>query len=511
MTINQSLLDKHEGQIDGILSCYDRLILLGTIPDFCYPGAMLRYLFSQKIKVFDYINFARKLRDEIRENADRLAQANGVEIEYINKRNFRKEDRIRKILEKRGTQPGLVHIFTGLEVCKTYQPYHDKQSGKNFLRWDSGKCLHYYFYFIDEKLGLCFIRIPTHCPFRVEFYLNGHNVLANRLNKERIEYQRQENAFLKITDYAVANRLAAQFDIRKLHAKLDRIAEMYCPFLQPLKLGYHWSLMQVEYSTDIIFKRKEDLQAFYPEMLQTLIHSVKPENIATFLGKKQLSPLFKGEVITSLQRRTLGTRIKYEMGPVSIKMYDKFGKILRIETTTIDVSFFQVYRTVASRNGEKKDKWTKLKKNIYSLAPLANILAATNRRYVDFLGQVRTHEMGTKSLEKVTATLQDNQRRYKGFSLFSATDVLLWKTLLRGEFTAFGFRNKALRKWLSLTCSQTTRLIKRLRVHGLIKKVATRHKYYLTKLGLDIATSVLKVRDLILLPSLSSYELKTEK
>ncbi|MCG3154501.1 MAG: hypothetical protein DKINENOH_01095 [bacterium] len=114
-------------------------------------------------------------------------------------------------------------------------------------------------------------------------------------------------------------------------------------------------------------------------MLETLVHSVKPENIATFLGQK-LRSNYKGEMGNRFDVRLLGSRIKHIMGPVSIKMYDKFGLILRIETTVNDVSFFQHYRTVRHRKGDQKTKWGKMRKSIYSLAPLQELLAAANRR-----------------------------------------------------------------------------------------------------------------------------------
>ena len=55
----------------------------------------------------------------------------------------------------------------------TYKPWHDKQTHRTFLRPDTGKCLHYYFYFIDAELGLIYLRVPTWCPFRLQFYCNG--------------------------------------------------------------------------------------------------------------------------------------------------------------------------------------------------------------------------------------------------------------------------------------------------------------------------------------------------
>ncbi len=54
-----------------------------------------------------------------------------------------------------GDQPGLVCIFSAMEPCSTYKPWHDKSTERTFLKSDDGKCLHYYFYFIDAELGLC--------------------------------------------------------------------------------------------------------------------------------------------------------------------------------------------------------------------------------------------------------------------------------------------------------------------------------------------------------------------
>ncbi len=61
----------------------------------------------------------------------------------------------------------------------TYRPWHDKATGKTFLKFDQSKCLHYYFYFIDKKLGLCYLHVPTWAPFRLQFYMNGYNLLTH--------------------------------------------------------------------------------------------------------------------------------------------------------------------------------------------------------------------------------------------------------------------------------------------------------------------------------------------
>jgi hypothetical protein len=117
----------------------------------------------------------------LRENAERLAAENGIEIEFLRKRNVRKEERVKEILARRGDHAGLVCILSAMEPCATYKPWHNKGTGKTYLRPDDGKCLHYYFYFIDDELGLCYVRVPTWLPCRLQIDYNGHQWLASVL------------------------------------------------------------------------------------------------------------------------------------------------------------------------------------------------------------------------------------------------------------------------------------------------------------------------------------------
>jgi hypothetical protein len=228
---------------------------------------------------------------------------------------------------------------------------------------------------------------------------------------------------LNIADFDKANQLAQQLDINKLHRKLDKFVTQYCPVIKTLMTTYHWSIMQAELATDIIFKRQKDLQAIYNLLLLVIIYSVRPENIASFLGQK-LHGNYKGEMGNRFNVRILGTRILHLMGPVAIKMYDKFGIILRIETTVNDVSFFK--------------------------------------------------------------------------------DAAMVRVLLRGEFMISGFTARQLRPLFpGKNAGQISRLIKRLRVHGLIKKIGRTYKYYLTQAGRQVAVIALKLRELYVIPALA--------
>ena len=106
------LTERHAAQIEGVLGCWDRMLIFGTLPRICFAGGMTSFLFERKIRIFDYPKFAEPFRNRIRENAEQMAAEAGIEIEFIRKRNFRKEDRVKEILAKRGEQSGTgVHVF----------------------------------------------------------------------------------------------------------------------------------------------------------------------------------------------------------------------------------------------------------------------------------------------------------------------------------------------------------------------------------------------------------------
>ncbi|MFC4766998.1 MarR family transcriptional regulator, partial [Effusibacillus consociatus] len=102
------LTERYKDKIKGVLSCYDRIVMHGNIPDLCFDGGMTSYLYKNNIKIFDYPEWANRHREELREHAERIAHDNGLEIEFIRKiDSFRKDDRIQAIIESRGDHPGL--------------------------------------------------------------------------------------------------------------------------------------------------------------------------------------------------------------------------------------------------------------------------------------------------------------------------------------------------------------------------------------------------------------------
>jgi hypothetical protein len=171
-----------------------------------------------------------------------------------------------------------------MEACDVYQPWHDKPMHKTFIRPDSGKCLHYYFYFLDAAFGLIYLRVPTWCPFRLQFHCNGHSWLTRQPIASGIGYTMADNGFVRIDDWPRAQELADTLSPDQLHRTLDHYAERCFPVSEVFGQSYHWSLMQVEYATDLAFRSTSTLRPHYEQLIRQSMLSVKAEQVATFLG-----------------------------------------------------------------------------------------------------------------------------------------------------------------------------------------------------------------------------------
>ena len=138
-------------------------------------------------------------------------------------------------------------------------------------------------------------------------------------------------------------------------------------------------------------------------------------------------------------------------------------------------------------------KHAPLRKTIYSLPILREVLLASNKRYLDFIAAIDDPTGGIKDIDKISRPVRHNDRSYRGFNLFHGVDINLFHTIIRGEFNIHGFPHKDVKRYMpGKSSAQVSHLLKRLRIHGIIKKVRNTYKYYLTAMGKRIVVTALK-------------------
>jgi hypothetical protein len=145
-----------------------------------------------------------------------------------------------------------------------------------------------------------------------------------------------------------------------------------------------------------------------------------------------------------------------------------------------------------------------MKKYIYSLPPLITLMKASNRRYLEFISAIEDKNLGCTRLKELTKPVERNNRGYKGINFFAEEDIHIMQIISRGEFNLYGFKNKDIRRhYPQKNSGQISRLLKRLRLFGLIKRAVKSYKYYLTVLGKQVILAAMKIRELVIIPALN--------
>jgi hypothetical protein len=344
--------------------------------------------------------------------------------------------------------------------------------------------------------------VPTWCPFRLQFYCNGHSWLARKLAAGGIGYTMADNAFVRIDDWSQAQQLADSLSPDQLHRTLDRYAEQCCPVSEVFGQSYHWSLMQVEYATDLAFRSAATLGPLYDQLIRQSVISVKAEQIATFLGR-QITPLLAQEIGSQFSTRIEGTCVKHRFGKCSIKMYDKLGIVLRIETTTNDVSFFKHHRKVEHRQGPPSRALAPVKKSIYSLIDLRQILLGCNRRYLAHLSALDDFSAGVRALDRLTKPREVDGKTVKGINFFEPADNALLHALQDPRVNIAGARRADLLAVLGrFSPHRLSRQLRRLRDIAVIKRVAGTYRYYLTLAGRAAIAAACRLTEATIIPAL---------
>lgn len=426
----------------------------------------------------------------------------GRPLVYLNSPKASKEQAALKCLRDLPVAEGLICTLSTVELCNAFSVIPNQQTHKLELKCMQRKCLHYYFYYLDPVYGFLFVKLQTWFPFTITVYINGRELMKHAFDTNGISYSMYDNSFSFISDIPRAQQLADRFDSQKLSRHLDHFAKMLNPFLPTIRdvfgSGYYWCASQIEYATDVIFKSREALEDLYPSLVGHSFYGMNCTDVFSFLGRK-LTCSFNGEAVSDYKQRPVGYRVKFRLGKNSIKMYDK-ANCLRIETTINNPSDFNVYGTVHHRDGTESMQWKPMGKSISNLYRYAQIARATNKRYLSSLGNILPVKSVQAEIQEVCARKTEKGKVFTGFNVWEKDTLEMFRTISDGRYLLSGFTSKAIRQSLCpVSChdrktrNKMTRLLKKLRVHGLIRKVPHSHKYYVSDKGRRLINSFIEV------------------
>jgi len=497
-----NILEQFEDKIKGKLSTFDRMIIKGYIRQLCNTKQFEAFLSIKNILWKDFPAYASNVTKNLSEHIENIAKIQDRPYCYFLSSNFSKEDKALEMLKESPVDSGLIGIIGTVEVCNTMSITKNRETKRLELKWGTRKCKYYYLYFLDKEFGFMHIKIQTWFPFMVQIYINGREYLSKKLDKENIKYTRYDNCFTDIADIQRAQELSDEIKSKRLTESFDTIIHKinnYLPTIEEtMGHGYYWCMAECEYATDIMFNSRGDLEGIYPSLVEHAFFSFKCDDVMSFFGRK-MHNAFQGEVVSDYRKRQTGLRIKHKMKANSIKMYDK-NSVLRIETTINDPYEFKTIKKVITKEGFEAKRWIPMGKTIANIYRYAEVSEASNMRYIEALNNIIDKEVPVKNIEKLSSKIVVKDRRYTGFNILSKETTDLFEILVNGGFVINGFTNKDVKKKLycndkdlyeSKVRNRTTRLLAKLRAHGVIKKAPHCFKYYVTANGRKIMSQAL--------------------
>jgi hypothetical protein len=493
------------------LSGFDRLIFRGTLRQIAYVDGLKRLLWKRQVLLKDFGKFAGDLTVRLKEASCRNATQSGRPIQYLPSSQTSKEDIARDIARRDRIDDGLIAVLTCIEPCMSYEIFRNKDIKRLELVSRPRKGLALYHYFIDPVFGFMHARIQTWLPFGIQIYVNGREWLARVMDRAKLSYRRRENCFVRLQDVERAQELMDRQLELAWPAALDRLARRINPvhaqMFRGLPIDYYWSVYQSEWATDVMFRSSSALAAIYPALVQHGITTFSSPDVMRFLGGK-VHGAFQGEIVSDFKDRPEGIRIKHRVNRNSVKLYDKQGSVMRVETTINDPYGLKVFRP-AEGDSNGKLSWRPMRKGIADLHRRAQLSQASNERYLDALSSVDTTTPLGEMVRSICQPASLNGKRVRALRPWSQEDTLLFRAITRGEFAVNGFRNRDLQGILydapagsaqdkRRRSARVSRLLRMLRAHGLIKKVTATHRYVLTSKGSDILHAILATHNITL-------------
>lgn len=499
-----NIIDWKKEKIKGVLSIFDRVIIKGYSRQLSNVSQMGYFLSHNNILLKDFGEYAENITKSLCKHIENIATINNRPYQFIYGNDIDKGTLAKQILDENPVENGLICILSNVEVCSTMNVVKNGKDKKLELKWGPRKCKYYYLYYLDKKFGFMHIKIQSWFPFMVQIYINGHEWLKQQLIDENIPFEMYNNSFSYIENISKAQEIADKLVDSKISDKFDAMIKEINNFLPTIEEtfshGYYWCLAECEYSTDIIHDSRESIEEYFKTLVENAFYTFKCNDVMSFFGRKLQDTgfQFKGEITSDLRKRNQGFRLKHKMKSNQIKMYDK-GYSIRIETTINDPHEFKILKDVEKIINHKEivieKKWLPMGKSIANLYRYAEVCKAINMRYINALPIPTEKDTVIKKLESISNRKEINNRIYTGFNLFNKDDIQLFNILADASLLINGFTNKILRCRFfkdEEDCdskkirNKTTRLIDKLRKHGIIKKVGSASKYYVTENGRKI-------------------------
>ena len=169
------------------------------------------------------------------------------------------------------------------------------------------------------------------------------------------------------------------------------------------------------------------------------------------------------------------------------------------------VGLFMVWVVVPSYVVKRRAQ-RPLRKGVADLQRRAQVSQRSNAAYLEALAAVTDTTPCAQLFDAVSRPVIERGQRVRALRLGDPDDIALLEAIAHGEFAISGFRNRDLRSLLHPVttdssprevrrlAAKTSRRLRLLRAHGIIRKVPKTHRYRLTARGKLLSAALFATR-----------------
>jgi hypothetical protein len=471
-----------------VYHCFDRIVIHGYLSGLSRPEQVV-YFFRDVIgvPVVDKAVLSKRT-GEYRGWVEAFARNHKIPMEWAEK-GVRKEDYVRPWLRRmeRAGRYGVYFIFQSMEQGPSFRcsmpKFPTQDPNHRILRGQRSRFTHYYFYLRDETLGPMAMRVASFFPFQATYYLNGHSFIEQELNRSKIGFRKNDNAFLAVEDVTALQGAADRLTGEVIRERLDYWTLLLGPKFSKrergaMNLRRFYAVNQIEYCRNFIFKRHFPIHRVFERSCEIGLWRLTAHKISEIFGVRVTKRL-KGKLNTTLEQIEHGHHIfRAYFKHAFVKQYEKFSTFLRNEICSNNLFDFG------------------LKKGLDHLAAVREKFLAITDRFATFQAQCLNVHVEFPLLQRLALPIAVGTAKFPGIKIHDTRMIRLMEVLLHGGITAGGWTAKQIHEAI-LTAFEISAAryglnqlrydLRKMKAHGLIERDGKRHAYRLTGKGTKVS------------------------
>ncbi len=471
-----------------VYHCFDRIVILGYLPLLSRPENIVHFFRDVHQTGAITKEVLRQRTDEYNRWVEAYARKRHIPLEWAEK-GVRKEDYVRPALRRmeRQNRFGVYFILKSMEIGPTFRSSTPRfaTADPDYRLIGRQRCryTHYYFYLRDEVLGPLAMCVGSFLPFSITYYLNGHHFIERELLRRGVAFRKDDNAFLATDNPQALQAAADRFRAPLIRKRLDYWSWLLGPKFSPkdrqaINLSRHYSIQQVEYCRNLIFRRNFPIHKLFERSCDLGLLRLTPDKITQLFGFR-LHKRLRGKLQTVLDKVEHGHHVFRACGKNAVlRMYEKFTTFLRLEVLSNNLRDFG------------------LRKSLDELENVRQTLAAVTDRFAAFEAEALNVQVDFPLLQRLARPLVCGRSKIAGIKIHDTRLIRLMEVLLHGGTKIGGWRSAEMHQAIlttfgiqakNYTLNQLRYDLRKMKAHGLLERHGRRYAYRLTDKGNKVA------------------------